>query len=100
MSDAPGDDEPVRLVLGDELDLHAFHPREAAGIVADYLDHAVAHHWPRVRIIHGKGTGALRETVHAVLRRHAAVARFGLAPDGGGWGATVVELRAVPEASR
>ena len=49
----------------------------------------------QVRIIHGKGIGALRETVHAVLRRTPDVLSFGLAPaELGGWGATVVELAA------
>ena len=42
---------------------------------------------------HGKGTGRLRERVHAVLRRIPEVAAFSLAPEAmGGWGATVVEL--------
>ena len=49
----------------------------------------------QVRIIHGKGIGALRETVHAILRRMPEVVAFELAPgDLGGWGATVVVLRA------
>ncbi len=44
----------------------------------------------RDRIIHGKGTGQLRERVHAILRRTPNVAAFGLAPGlMGGWGATV-----------
>ena len=47
----------------------------------------------QVRIIHGKGTGQLRERVHAVLRRIPSVISFGLAPEGmGGGGATVVQL--------
>ena len=47
-----------------------------------------------MRIIHGKGTGTLRETVHALLRRDPLVRAFALADEtGGGWGATVVELR-------
>jgi dsDNA-specific endonuclease/ATPase MutS2 len=46
-----------------------------------------------VRIIHGKGIGALRETVHAILSRMPEVENFHLAGDSSGWGATVVELK-------
>lgn len=50
----------------------------------------------RVRIIHGKGTGALRETVHAVLKRLPHVISFRLAgDDAGGWGATIATLRPI-----
>jgi dsDNA-specific endonuclease/ATPase MutS2 len=48
-----------------------------------------------VRIIHGKGTGALRETVHAVLDKLPYVERYRLAGDRSGWGATLVRLRAL-----
>ncbi len=91
-----GDEEIVRIEFTDELDLHPFHPRDVADLVRDYLDHASAEGWPHVRIIHGKGIGAMQRTVHAVLGKHAAVARFALASDRGGWGATVVTLRAAP----
>ncbi|MFW5883481.1 MAG: Smr/MutS family protein, partial [Verrucomicrobiota bacterium] len=47
-----------------------------------------------LRIIHGKGTGALRELVHAQLRKRTDIADFGLAGgDAGSWGATRVRLR-------
>jgi dsDNA-specific endonuclease/ATPase MutS2 len=44
-----------------------------------------------VRIIHGKGTGTLRQIVHGVLDRHELVASYRL-DETGNWGATVVEL--------
>ena len=47
-----------------------------------------------VRIVHGKGTGALRQTVHALLSRLEEIAAFSTASeDAGGWGATLVSLR-------
>jgi dsDNA-specific endonuclease/ATPase MutS2 len=79
--------------LIDELDLHTFQPRDCADLVAEYLAAARDAGLPRVRIVHGKGTGALRRIVHGVLDGHPAVRGYRLAGEpGGGWGATVVEL--------
>jgi dsDNA-specific endonuclease/ATPase MutS2 len=96
---APGDPEvdsgePIRIPINGILDLHTFRPAEVKTLVPAYLDECRAAGILQVRIIHGKGTGTLRETVHALLRRHPAVRSFGLADHtGGGWGATVVELQ-------
>jgi dsDNA-specific endonuclease/ATPase MutS2 len=77
-----------------ELDLHTFQPRECADVVAEYLHAAHEAGMTQVRIVHGKGTGALRRIVHGVLDRHPAVASYRLADErAGAWGATLVELR-------
>jgi len=91
MDDEP--DEPFEL--GDELDLHTFRARDVPDLVPDYLEAAAARGLREVRIVHGKGTGVLRTTVHAILQRHPLVESFRLADERrGGWGATLVVLRA------
>ena len=92
IDDAEPDPAAVAPALTDELDLHTFQPRDCADVVAVYLHAAQDAGLPRVRIIHGKGTGTLRRIVHGVLDRHPAVRGYRLAGDHGGWGATAVEL--------
>lgn len=86
-------DEPVEIPIDGVLDLHTFHPSDAAELVQDYLDECRRLGVLDVRIIHGKGTGTLRRIVHAALARRADVERYGLAGDGSSWGATLVRLR-------
>ena len=84
---------PTHWPITGTLDLHLFKPSEVGDLVPTYLDECRKRGILQVRIVHGKGTGQLRERVHAILRRLPGVASFGLAPEGmGGWGATVVEL--------
>ena len=60
----------------------------------NYIDAAVMAHLETVTIIHGKGTGALRKAVHALLKRNKSVKSFRLGAFGEGEaGVTVVELR-------
>ncbi|MEW6443720.1 MAG: Smr/MutS family protein [bacterium] len=85
--------EPLELPIDDTLDLHTFRPQEVTDLVSDYLAACREKGILEVRIIHGKGTGALRRTVHAVLGRLPGVRSFRLAgEDAGGWGATLVVL--------
>ena len=77
-----------------ELDIRGMETLEAESVVESYIDSAVMAHLETVTIIHGKGTGALRKAVHAMLRRNKAVKSFRLGNFGEGEaGVTVVELK-------
>lgn len=87
--------EPTRIPIESSLDLHSFHPSEIAAAAEAYLDAAAEAGLSEVRLIHGRGTGQQRQAVRRVCGRHPRVLSFGDAPpDLGGWGATVVRLRA------
>ena len=87
-------DEPVEIPVDGVLDLHHFHPRDVRTLVPDYLDACQEEGILDVRLVHGKGTGSLRRSVHALLDRHPAVESYRPGGHGeGSWGATVVRLR-------
>jgi len=97
----PAETDPVAIPIDGVLDLHLFRPAEVKDLVPTYLEECRERGVLQVRIIHGKGTGAMRETVHAILRRAPGVLSFGLAPgNAGGWGATVVELKGAGQGDR
>jgi DNA mismatch repair protein MutS2 len=79
-----------------DMELH-LRGQRAAGVdelVDDYLNDAYLSRLPYVRIVHGKGTGALREVVRQVVAKHPLVERWETpAPNEGGDGVTVVHLR-------
>ena len=83
-----------RIPIDGTLDLHSFRPSEVKDLLTEYLRECRMRGILQVRIIHGKGTGVLRQTVHAILEGHADVVSFAPAGEGGGgWGATIVQLR-------
>ena len=85
--------DPLPLPIDGTLDLHAFRPGEVGELVPEWIGACEAAGIRALRIVHGKGTGALRRSVHALLSRDPRVASFRRAgEDGGGWGATLVEL--------
>ena len=86
--------EPVELPIDGTLDLHAFRPADIGTLIPDYLDECRNRGITEVRLVHGKGTGALRRSVHAILDRLDVVQHYRLADEiGGSWGATLVALR-------
>ena len=91
---------PVELPIDGVLDLHTFEPAEVTELVPEYLSACRDRGILQVRIIHGKGTGALRQTVHAILSRLPWVVSFRLAgEEAGGWGATIAVLKPVERRS-
>ena len=77
-----------------ELDLRGLRVSEVGGLVDRALDQAILGGLGELRIIHGKGTGALRETVSELLSNDGRVSGFRLGgPGEGGAGVTIVSLR-------
>jgi DNA-nicking Smr family endonuclease len=92
-SDTPYDG-PVSLPLDGTLDLHTFDPRDLRELLPDWIGASREAGLTELRVVHGKGTGALRRSVEALLARDPRVLSFRLAgEDRGGWGATLVTLR-------
>jgi len=88
------EEEPVRIPITDVFDLHTVPARDAAEIVAEYLEEAHRMGFRALRIIHGRGIGVQREMVRGILARTPLVESFSDAPaEAGGWGATIVTLR-------
>jgi DNA-nicking Smr family endonuclease len=87
--------EPIVLPIEDSIDLHAFHPKDISSVVEEYLQQCGQAGLTEVRIIHGRGTGVQRNIVRSILEKHPLVLSFQDAPaEAGGWGATVVVLKA------
>ena len=89
-----GGHPPLELPIDGELDLHTFRPADVKGVVTDYLEACREKGILQVRIIHGKGVGNLRRTVHSLLAKMPEVVSYSLASEHfGSWGATIVNLR-------
>jgi DNA mismatch repair protein MutS2 len=77
-----------------ECDIRGMRYDEAMEEVNRFVDNAVLHNLERITIIHGLGTGALREGVQKALKDHRDVSQFEYArPEHGGFGCTIVQLR-------
>jgi len=90
--------EPIVLEIDGILDLHPFSPKDLKTLIPDYLAECQAKNIMEIRIIHGKGIGNIRRSVHALLERNPLVASYRQADlHSGSWGATIVSLKALPQ---
>ena len=81
------------LSVSPEINLLGKTVDEAVAELDKYLDDALLSHLNSVRVVHGKGTGALRKGIHEYLRRQKHVKSYRLAEFGeGDAGVTIVEL--------
>jgi DNA-nicking Smr family endonuclease len=89
------DEDPVEIPITRELDLHTFRPSEIGELLPEYFHECRQRGFLRVRIIHGKGTGALRAGVHRLLEKSPDVISFQYPAEAnaGAWGATWVNLK-------
>ena len=80
--------------VSSELNIRGLLVKEALDVTDKYLDDAYLAGIPTVRILHGKGTGALRNAVHTELRENPHVTKFQFAPNSqGGEGVTIVTFK-------
>jgi len=85
---------PAIAAVGPQLDVRGQRAEAARAAVRAHVDEAAMVGLETVRIVHGRGTGALRVAIREELDRHPLVARSELAgPDDGGDGATIATLR-------
>ncbi len=92
--DESGAGEPMELPIDGVLDLHTFRPPDVKEVVLSYLEACRARGILQVRVVHGKGIGQLRQTVHALLAKLPWVTSYAIAGEAcGGTGATIVHLK-------
>ena len=86
------EEEPVRLPIEPELDLHAFAPADVVSVVEEFVTAAAEAGLREVRLIHGRGRGVQRGMVQAALDRHPRVEQF-WDDSAAHLGATIARLR-------
>lgn len=101
--EAPEDKEPKRHIvnvsnrgpaISPTLDLRGKRYEEAMHDLDQYMDEALLANYPTVTIIHGKGTGAIRNGVQEYLKQHRQIKSYKYAPpEAGGGGATIVVFK-------
>jgi DNA-nicking Smr family endonuclease len=86
--------DPVAIEIDGILDLHPFAPKDLKTLIPEYLRECKKKGIVDIKIIHGKGIGNIRRSVHALLERNPLVAGYRQADlHSGSWGATIVRLK-------
>jgi len=86
--------KPFEYPIDGTLDLHIFAPQDTKDVVLEYIDVCLKKNILKLRIVHGKGIGVKRRIVQSILEKHPHVISFRHeSGSGGGWGATVVDLK-------
>lgn len=92
------DNDPIEYPIDGTLDLHQFSPNETRAVLEEYIEVCLERGILSLRIVHGKGIGVQREIVRSLLKSHPRVKAFRQeGGSGGGWGATVVDLKSPEE---
>ena len=87
-------DEPVEYPIDGTLDLHQFRPDETREVVLEFIVECLRRNILAIRIVHGKGTGRMRDAVREALKDSPLVSSFEEADEKeGGAGVTIAELR-------
>ena len=84
---------PARRSVATEIDLRGQRVDEALGLLDNWLNDAALEDYNQLRVVHGKGTGALRRAIRDYLDGHPLVAAAATGEGPGGDGVTVVELK-------
>ena len=88
------EEDPIEHPITSEIDLHTFRPNEVSSLLREYIKECRQREILEIRVIHGKGTGTLREGVHRLLDKMPNEVRSYRLGDetSGSWGATLVML--------
>jgi DNA-nicking Smr family endonuclease len=86
--------DPVPIPIDGVLDLHGIRPRDVKEVLLEYLSECRKAGIFEIRVIHGKGVGEIRRSVHNILKDETGIERMADANRShGGWGATMVWLK-------
>ncbi|MBR1785927.1 MAG: endonuclease MutS2 [Paludibacteraceae bacterium] len=82
-----------QLTFRDQLDVRGLRAKEAMEMITNYLDDAIMIGVSQVRILHGTGTGALRQMLRQMLENNTHIkAYYDAHPDSGGAGITIIDI--------